>query len=114
MTACCVIHFGARVGRCAILPTFAVPAHTGPQLGAPRSRDGSQEGQAESKANDREGKDCLVPLVTGFNRVCKQLVSVGKNSARDGARSRWLLNMVGKIHKLSKYHEEQEHIVMKS
>ena len=57
--------------------------------------------QEECKAEDQEGKECLVAFVT-----CKQIVSEGKNPARDGVRSRLLLKIVAKIHNLSKYHEE--------
>ena len=66
--------------------------------------------QKESKAKGREGKECLVVLVTDFNRVCKQIVSEGTDLARDGARSRLLLKIVDEIHTVAKCHEEhREH-----
>ena len=58
-------------------------------------RVGTQKvGQEERKAKGQEGKSCLVAFVTEFNRICKQIVSEGKNPAHDGVRSSLFFDMV--------------------
>ena len=39
-------------------------------------------GQEENKAKGREGKECLVALVTQFNSVCKQIIWVKGRTLR--------------------------------
>ena len=47
-----------------------------------------KKGQAgRNNAGGRERTECLVALVTECNRVCKQIVSEEKKTARDGVSS---------------------------
>ena len=50
----------------------------------------------------------MVACATEFNRVRKQIVREGENTARDGVRNICLLNIVDKLHNLCKYYEENK------
>ena len=65
-----------------------------------------QDRQEEHKATCREGKACLVPLLTPFQRVCRQCVKEGKDTAPDGSRSRHSQSILSRIRILTERHGE--------